>query len=97
MGKTKKDESGNGRPAGKRFQGLFEVFDVCARRLRNGNKLRIVLEAPYDKAEEKRLIDFKFNEVVLDMERIEIQPELPGVPGMIDEEAEAELKGAGVL
>ena len=85
----------------KTFEGLFEVFDVCARRLRNGNKLRIVLEAPYDKAEEKRLIDFKFSEVRMAMEKFEPQPDLIGIEktqglGMT-EETEDELKDAGVL
>ncbi len=101
MAKRKEKGSGDGPVVGKTktFEGLFEVFEVSARRLRNGNKLRIVLEAPYDKAEEKRLIDFKFSEVRMVMEKFEAQPELPGVgseEGMTAE-TQTELEGAGVI
>ena len=49
----------------KEFTGTFEVFDVIARRLRNGNKLRMVLEAPYDKDAEKDLVDLRFKMVAV--------------------------------
>jgi len=82
------------------YEGIFEVFDVCSRRLRNGNKLRVVLEAPYDRAEEKMLLDFKFGDARIQMMKYEPQPELTGINEEEDdskEEAEGQLREAGVI
>lgn len=43
----------------KKFEGTFELFDLKVRRLRNGNKLRLVFEKPESLDEERQLIDFR--------------------------------------
>ncbi len=73
--KKEKEQTGKTDTGGKMFSAIFEVFDVSSRRLRNGNKLRIVLEAPYNVREEKRLLDFKFREAMVTMSLL--QGELP--------------------
>ncbi len=45
--------------ADKGFSGMFELFDVSVRRLRNGNKLRLVFESAEDIETEKELIEFR--------------------------------------
>ena len=49
----------------KTYDGVFEVFEVSVRRLRNGNKLSIVLEMPESIEEEKKLIEFRYENVKL--------------------------------
>jgi hypothetical protein len=41
------------------FEGKFELFDVKVRRLQNGDKLSIALEASQDLDLEKQLIEFR--------------------------------------
>lgn len=43
----------------KQMEGIFELFDLSVRRLANGNKLRIVLECVEDLDVEKKLIEFR--------------------------------------
>ncbi len=61
----------------KEYQGTFEVFDVGHRRLRNGNKLRVVLEAPYDKAEEGKLLSLLFLQASVALTEKLPEPALP--------------------
>lgn len=43
----------------KTFEGVFELFDLEVRRLRNGNKLRFIFESQEDLEAEKKLIEFR--------------------------------------
>lgn len=55
----------------KQFEGVFELFDVTVRRLANGNKLKVTLEIPEDLEVEKRLIEFRGNNVHVQMTQSE--------------------------
>ena len=46
-----------------KFEGIFELFDISVRRLRNGNKLRLVFESSEDMETEKKLIEFRGHNV----------------------------------
>ena len=46
---------------------VFELFDLSVRRLSNGNKLRIVLERQQDIEIEKKLIEFRGDNVKVKM------------------------------
>ena len=46
---------------------IFELFDISVRRLANGNKLRIVLECQADLEIEKKLIEFRGDNVKIKM------------------------------
>lgn len=46
-----------------KFEGIFELFKTDARRLQNGNKLRLVFESAEDVEIEKKLIPFRENMV----------------------------------
>ncbi|MFA4971794.1 MAG: hypothetical protein WC683_04225 [bacterium] len=61
----------------KTYKGVFEVFDVRHRRFRDTKKLTITLEAPYDKAEEKKLLDLLFLDAEVTIVEHEEDPELP--------------------
>lgn len=63
----------------KEYEGTFEVFDVTHRRLRNGNKLRVVLEAQYDRGEEKKLLDLIYREANVTIREVEPNPEQPAL------------------
>lgn len=43
----------------KQFEGIFELFDLKVRRLRNGNKLCLIFESAEDIEMEKQLIEFR--------------------------------------
>lgn len=49
----------------------FEVFDLKCRRLKNGDKLSLILECMYDKKLELKLADLRFDDVILQMEKID--------------------------
>ena len=49
---------------------VFEVFDIKFRRLRNGDKLSLILEQLYDKEKEIDLVKLRYNDVSLFMEKI---------------------------
>lgn len=48
----------------------FEVFDIKYRKLRNGDKLRLIFESLYDKFLEIQLVKLRFNDVKIFMEEI---------------------------
>lgn len=54
-------------------QEKFELYDVRVRRLRNGNKLRLTFEIPYNLDTEKRIIDLRGENIKLKMVDIEGQ------------------------
>jgi hypothetical protein len=56
---------------------IFEVFEIKCRKLRNGNKLSLILEKLYDKEDELFLVNLREDDVKIFMERIE--PDLPGL------------------
>jgi hypothetical protein len=58
-----------------KFEGVFEVFDLSVRRLANGNKLRVVLESPEDLATEKQIIEFRGDNVKVNMSQQEFDGE----------------------
>jgi hypothetical protein len=73
----------------REFEGDFDVFLVQPRLLRNGDKLRIILETDYDEGEHTRAIKMMRRRVhIRMMERIE-QPVLPGT----DDEGEGGEEG----
>lgn len=49
----------------------FEVFEVSCRRLGNGDKLRFILEAPYKKQLELRVVELREENCKIFMEKIE--------------------------
>jgi len=73
----------------KEYQGTFEVFDVIHRRLRNGNKLRLVLEQPYTREAARKLIDLVDREAEVSL--VEQEPTLDQ-PELIPEEGGEEEK-----
>jgi hypothetical protein len=50
---------------------VFEVFDIKCRRLRNGDKLRVILECLYEKEKEIPLVKLRYEDVLLTMEKIQ--------------------------
>jgi len=50
---------------------VFEVFDIKCRRLRNGDKLSLILEQLYEKGKELDLVKLRYNDVKIFLERIE--------------------------
>jgi hypothetical protein len=54
------------------IEGIFEVFDIKCRRLRNGDKLRLVCECLYDKEQELKLVKLRYDNVKIRMELIEL-------------------------
>src|SRR4030043_2330309 len=50
---------------------VFEVFDIKCRRLRNGDKLSLILEQLYEKDKELDLVKLRYNDVKIFLERIE--------------------------
>lgn len=46
---------------------VFEVFDIKVRKLAANNKLSFVLENMYDKETEKKIVDCRFDDVILYM------------------------------
>jgi hypothetical protein len=67
------------RAQAKEFTGTFDL-DVHTRKLRNGNRLQLVLDCPYDKTQERRLVDFRYDTVTVTIVRDASQGEL-GIPG----------------
>jgi len=59
------------------IESSFEVFDIKCRRLRNGDKLCLILEKMYEKSEELSLVKMRADDVAIFMERIDM--ELPGI------------------
>lgn len=59
------------------IEASFEVFDIKCRRLRNGDKLCLILEKMYDKNDELSLVKMRANDVSIFLERI--NAELPGL------------------
>ena len=57
--------------------GKYYVEDVKRRHLKNGDRLQIILESSYDRANHKKLIDFLGHDVSVSMEARDLQPELP--------------------
>ncbi len=55
----------------KRFEGTFEVDTVRPRKLRNGNRMQIVLEAPYDETLYAELVHYNFMAVKVSIEEDE--------------------------
>lgn len=51
--------------------GLWEVFDLKCRRLRNGDKLRITLETTYNKELEKGAVELRFHDCEVSFEKTE--------------------------
>jgi len=49
------------------FEGVFEVDQVKPRKLRNGNRMQVVLEAPYDEESFAELSHFNFMNVIVFM------------------------------
>lgn len=52
------------------LEDIFE-FWMMTRPLKNGNKLRVILTAPYDKPLEKKIVGLKYHNVNLNMETID--------------------------
>jgi 16S rRNA U1498 N3-methylase RsmE len=50
---------------------VFEVFDIKCRRLRNGDKLSVVLEASYEKTLEIELVKIRYDNVKVSFDRIQ--------------------------
>jgi 16S rRNA U1498 N3-methylase RsmE len=50
---------------------VFEVFDIKCRRLRNGDKLSVVLEAGYEKTLEIELVKIRYDNVKVSFDRIQ--------------------------
>jgi len=59
------------------LESVFEIFDIKCRRLRNGDKLRVILEQMYDKENEINLVKMRGEDVMIFMEKVE--PDLPGL------------------
>jgi hypothetical protein len=59
------------------LESVFEIFDIKCRRLRNGDKLRVILEQMYDKENEISLVKMRGEDVMIFMEKVE--PDLPGL------------------
>jgi hypothetical protein len=59
-----------GSESTKKIEGTFEVYNVDTRRLKNGNKIRLVLEQMYDKDQDLICTEFKFYDVILSMEAL---------------------------
>jgi hypothetical protein len=76
------------------IEGIFEVFDIKCRRLRNGDKLRLVYECLYDKEQELKLVKLRYDNVKINMELIELPFEKEDDPEQI-ETPELELKVEG--
>jgi hypothetical protein len=53
------------------LEGKFECEEVKVRRLKNGDKLRLVLENMYDKKTELDAVEMRFQDVVLELEKID--------------------------
>ena len=64
---------------GDEFHGVFEVFDRKCRSLRNGDKLRLVLEKSYEKSAEIEFVKLRYNDVNIQM--VLINTDLPGING----------------
>jgi hypothetical protein len=62
---------------GKRItlDGTFEVFEVKCRRLRNGDKLMFTLEQSYEKSNELKAVNLRFDQCQISMQSI--NEELP--------------------
>lgn len=59
------------------LEGNFEVYEVKCRRLKNGNKLRLVLEELYEKQHELTAVKQRFDVIQLMMEKAPApEPEL---------------------
>ena len=52
------------------IDGNFEVFDLKCRRLRNGDKLRLVIECLYEKNQELELVKLRYDNVKVFMEKV---------------------------
>jgi hypothetical protein len=66
--------------AKKQFEGVFEVSEVKPRKLRNGNRMQITLEAPYDEKQFAKLVHFNFMDVSMFIEEFDDgQQELDGI------------------
>ena len=65
----------------RQFEGTFEVDQVKPRKLRNGNRMQVVLEAPYDETLFAELVHFNFTAVKVFMKE--------------DDEGQTDLFGEG--
>ena len=59
----------------RQYTGVYEM-EVTARKLRNGNRVRLTLEAPWDKVQAKGLQDLQFAKVNATFELSEDQGDL---------------------
>ena len=60
------------------FEGVFEI-EVHPRRLRNGHKIRVIMEMPYDEALYAQITKLNFKDAKVFLEEHEVQPDLEGV------------------
>lgn len=58
--------------ASRELRGVFEV-DFQVRKMRNGHRLRLILESPYDRVEAKALEDFRFGTAKVHLQLSEAQ------------------------
>jgi hypothetical protein len=52
------------------IEGVFEVFEVKCRRLKNGDKLMFKLEQSYDKSNELKAVNLRFDKCSVSMQTI---------------------------
>jgi len=68
---VKIDSAGKKGPGPVVIDGTFEVFDIKCRRLRNGDKLALILEKSRDKELEIAAVNAKFQECFVFLETVE--------------------------
>lgn len=68
------------------FEGVFDV-EIKARKLRNGHRMQIILERPYDPEEFAHLAQFQFEQAEVSLAYHEVQQDLE-----FDEEYDDEMQ-----
>lgn len=53
------------------IEGSYEVFDLKCRRLRNGDKLQVILERMYEKDEELKAVRLRYEDCLINLESVE--------------------------
>jgi hypothetical protein len=53
------------------IEDIVEVFDIKCRRLRNGDKLSLILEQLYEKEKELQLVKLRYDNVAVFIEKIQ--------------------------
>ncbi len=66
------------------FEGVFEI-EIHPRKLRNGHKIRVIMEMPYTEDEYLKIAKLNFKDATVFLEEHDAQNELDGIEEEDDE------------